>query len=104
MGEGAFPDFTDKVVVPFLVTGQGPTALVDARFERQAGKVFLTGRQLKNPRAPGWMDGATYYVPREQMLFYAVFESEEDYRARLAALAAPPGPTPPRRGWFGGPG
>src|SRR5205823_9423730 len=88
------------------ISGRSAGALAEPRFERQAGKVYLVGRQLADPRFPNWMDGALHYVPREQIAFYTVFASVEDYLARLSAPA--PAPTPaaaPRRGWFDrGPG
>ena len=102
MHDESVPDFTGKVVAVALATSQVSLALEQVRYERQLGKLYLVGRQVANPQHPNWADGATYYIAPEQIVFFAVFDSLDDYLRRSAALPSEPSPSEQsRRGWLG---
>jgi hypothetical protein len=80
------PDLTGKTLVvktlsrPLAI----PLILGGCSFETQAGRLFLSGTNV--PCAPGsynWTDGVRQLVAWDAVEEYMVFESVEDYHARL---------------------
>jgi len=100
----SLPDFTGRVVVVYIVAPPTSFALEQVRYERHVGKLYLVGRQVADPQRPTWNDGATYHIAPEHIAYFAVFDSADLYRSRIAAFNAQmaAGATPPQpRGWFG---
>jgi hypothetical protein len=79
------PDFRGKVVVLYCRgrTLKYPVVLSDCCFEVQVGRVFLLGKDQPRGRFHGWTDGLRRGVAWESVEEYLVFESLEEYLARL---------------------
>src|SRR5258708_27612607 len=78
-----YPDFRGKTVV-FYTRRRGSTQLLtDPAFAMLAGRLFVTG----TPPALGyWTDGLSAAVAWDSVDSYFIFDSAEDYQARMKSL------------------
>jgi hypothetical protein len=79
------PDFRGKTVV---VYGHGrafytPVVLSGCSFEVQGGRLFLVGRDQQSGSQPSWSNGARRAIAWEAVEDYLVFDSHQEYLARL---------------------
>lgn len=90
------PSFRGKVLFLSLDLRLGRDVqllLRDPHLERQAGRWFLVGELVDNPRDPSKLGGQVCSVAWDTVSTYFVFNSIEDVFERLGVN--------PRRGWFG---
>ena len=77
-----YPDFRGKTVYCYLSDGDGTRIFTDPVVVNQAGRTFLIG---KVPAWGGWTDGLEGAVAWDLVRSYILFDSVEDYLARIKA-------------------
>jgi hypothetical protein len=105
MAEAGLPDFSGKVVFVHLPREGFHWVLVEAKFERQGDRWVIVGEPCYDREYHGdndWARGARVGIPWKHVAYYVVYDSIEEFKARL-----PEQPTPadeaeaPRRSWIG---
>jgi len=74
------PDFRGKIVYCFLNEGDGTRLFTEPVVENQGGRAFLIG---KVPAYGGWTDGLVAAVTWDSVRSYILFDSIEDWLARI---------------------
>jgi hypothetical protein len=78
------PNFSGKLVSLSVAGDSHSYAMERARFESQAGRVFLVGIVPRGGSNGDWSEGAGCAVAWDTVTDYLVFESVEHYQKRLA--------------------
>lgn len=81
------PDFEGKAVT-FYLTNVSPdcaSTLDSPRFELHAGRLFAVGYSVSS-NANDWTAGAYVCVAWDQVSYYIVFDSAEDFAVRVGML------------------
>ena len=82
MKKTALPDFTGKLIQVSLVGDNHGYAMESPRFEKQGGKLFLTGRVPPGGTSSNWSEGALCAVVWDSVTDYLVFASAKHYEKR----------------------
>lgn len=96
MDDTDYPNFTGKLLVVHLIgrDGQVTNIIQDARFEIQAGRLFLVGEIVQNPVDNLPLAGLKNAMAWDQVADYTVVDSVDDLLKRL-------GITGKKNWWFG---
>lgn len=88
INDAAFPDFSGKVILLYLINRSPDDAVVlhSTRFEVQGTRVFLVGEYAEGTTASDWAAGVSTAVSWDSVEQYLIFDSIEDYFSR-ASLA-----------------
>ena len=81
-----FPDFHGKVVTFYSanVDPECAVTLVTPSFNEQAGRLFVVGKVVPH-QPPNWADGLKSAVAWDQVNSYVVFDSLDEYQARVSS-------------------
>jgi hypothetical protein len=81
-----FPDFSGKIVLIYLVnrTDDYNVVLQQARLENHAGKIFIVGEFAEGTTSGDWAAGVETAVSWDNVEQYLLFDSIEDYFARMS--------------------
>jgi len=77
------PDFTKKLVSLSFAAADDSRCIAHPHWETQGGRLFLVGTVPRGGSARDWCEGILSAVAWDQVSDYLVFDSIEDYRARL---------------------
>jgi hypothetical protein len=80
----SYPNFSGKLVSLSIAGDSYTYAMEQARFESQAGRVFLVGIVPRGGSNGNWSQGAGCAVAWDAVTDYLVFESVEHYQTGLA--------------------
>jgi hypothetical protein len=78
------PDFSGKIVYLYQENRDHEVTLQNARFVELNGRLFLAGEIPEGGSANDWLAGLTAYVSWEHVQEFIVFDSIEEYYARLS--------------------
>ncbi len=86
MFQMAFPDFTGKIVLIYLVNRSDDynVVLQNASLENHAGKIFIIGEFAEGTTASDWAADIRTAVSWENVEQYLVFDSLEEYYSRMS--------------------
>jgi hypothetical protein len=77
------PDFSKKLVSFSFAGADDSQCIAHPRWETQGGRLFLVGTVPRGGSMRDWCEGVVSAVAWDQVSDYLVFDSVEDYRARL---------------------
>lgn len=78
------PDLTDKIVYLYQENREHELTLQNPTFEAHNGRLFLVGEIPEGGSANDWLAGLKAYVSWDHVQEFIVFNSLEDYYARLS--------------------
>lgn len=84
MMEMATPDFSNKIVLLYLENRDHETTIEAPVFEVHSGRLFLVGRVPNGGSQNDWLAGLEVFIAWDQVQEVVVFDSLEDYYARVA--------------------
>jgi hypothetical protein len=81
------PDFTNKILLIYLCDrpDEHNVLIKNAAFVDQGGRVFLVGEFAEDTTANDWAAGVQTAIAWDRVEQYLVFDSIEDYFARVSA-------------------
>ena len=77
------PDFSNKVVSVSFAAADDTHAIQHPRWETQGGRLFLVGTIPRGGSTRDWVEGIVCAVAWDEVSDYLLFDSAEEYRARL---------------------
>ena len=77
------PDFANKLVSASFAGADTTHAIEHARWETQGGRLFLVGTIPRGGSTRDWVEGVECAIAWDEVSDYLLFDSVEDYRARL---------------------
>ena len=81
MSQEILPNFQGKVVAVYIKDNDNPAILENPTFENQGGRLFLVGRYTYEEWF--WVHNLPCGVAWDQVECYFVFDSVDDYLARM---------------------
>ncbi len=77
------PDFTKKLVSVSFAAADDSQCIAHPHWEAQGGRLFLVGTVPRGGSTRDWCEGVVSAIAWDQVSDYLVFDSVEDYQARL---------------------
>jgi hypothetical protein len=78
------PDLSDKIVCLYQENREHELTIQNAVFEEHNGRLFLVGDVPEGGSANDWLSGLKAYVSWDHVQEFIVFDSLEEYFARLS--------------------